>query len=140
MGFEKYVSKFDLENHELSSLFSGTAIALDNHLLGRACVDEYKEIEYTARLIYDESRIFREGRSFLPFEGVFFWEFYGRQEKEVKEGEKANADRLLILSEDLKTVKNLPKERVEVLRGTMNNLSTATMNYWNQHHPNGFRR
>ena len=140
MGFEKYVPKFDLENLSLCSLFSGTAIALDNHILGRASADNYREIKHTAKLIYDESRIFREGNSFLPFEGVFFWEFYGKQEKEVKEGERANADRLAILSEDLKSVKNLPKERVEALRKTMNDLSNATRIYWSQHHPNGFRR
>jgi len=140
MGFEKYVPKFDLKNHELSSLLSGTAIALDNHLCGRASMDEYNEIEHTAKLILGESRIFREGSSFLPFDGLFFWEFYGRQEEKVKESERANADRLVTLSEDLKSIKSLPKERVEALRGTMMNLSKATMNYWSQHNPNGFRR
>ena len=140
IDLEQIVPEFNLENFELHGLFSGTAIALDNHLRGRANDKEYQRIEYVAGLIIGESRVFRESRSGEFSDNQFFWEFYGRQEKEVKESEKANADRLVILSEDLKVVRSLPREKVEVLRGIMVNLSNLTRVYWNQHNLTGFKR
>ena len=139
MGFERYVSEFDLENFELGSLLSETAIALDNHRLGRASDEEYQIINYVSELLLKKSREVRKGHYTHSFEDLFFWEFYGKEDINKNEFQKVNADRLAILSEDLKVVKDFQVEKIESLTNTILKLSKAATNCWVQQHPNGFK-
>lgn len=141
MGFEEYVSEFDLENFELSSLLSEGAIALDNHRLGQASEAEYRTLDYISDLILRKSREVRSG-NYHVFEDLFFWEFYDKEQVSQPEFQKICADRLVVLSEELKAVRDLSPEKVEKtksLTDTILKLSRATQTYWVQKYPQGFK-
>lgn len=141
MGFEQYVSEFDLENFELGSLLSETAVALDNHRLGRASDEEYKIVDYVSDLILRKSREIRGGH-YRSFEDLFFWKFYNKEQISRPEFEKICADRLVVLSEELRAIKDLSPEKIEKtksLTDTLLKLTRAAQSYWVQHHPTGFK-
>lgn len=121
--------KFDLNNFSLSRFFSEIAISLDSHRLGKAKEEDYKQIYHAARILRNKSKDFRTGKEDYPNDNLFFWKFYGKKEEErsVDCSRELSAARLLVLSEKLYTVKDLPKEEIEELTKTCARLSHETM-------------
>ena len=141
MKREEMVPEFDIDNFELSSLLCTGSVALDNHRLESANEEEYQTIAYISDLILRKSRDIGEGR-YHPFEDLFFWEFYGKEKISRSELQKVCADRLTILSEELRAVRDMPSKEVEKTKSLTDillKLTRATQTYWVQQHPDGFK-
>jgi hypothetical protein len=135
-------SKFDLEDFLLSNLLSEVSIELDLLSQGRKLEEEnYQKINQLATMLREKSRDFRKGNE-TNTEAYFFWIFYGERKEEsnrYKVGE-LYANNLLVLSEELSIVKDLPQEKVKELKDVCVKFSKKARDYWNTQNPNGFKK
>lgn len=141
---EAYPTTFNLEDFSLSSFFNEIAVYLDLHSTGKTeklTKKDYDAIAHASKILRKKSREFRMQEENLN-EIEFFWEFYGKREDESNKdiSKKLSADRLIILSEELATVKGSPLKRIEELANTCSKLSQKTGEYWNLRNPTGFKR
>ncbi len=130
--------KFDLEDYDLSHLFTEVAIYLDKEKLNEK---ESKKIEYLSSILRNKSKDFRIGIE-TPCEDLFFWKFYGSKKEEDDRNKirELYSSRLLTLSEELSMIKDLSKKKVEELGDICLRFSKETSNYWSINHPDGFKR
>lgn len=111
-------SEFDLDNPRLSLLFSVVAVYLDNYVnnSGKLKEEDYQKIACASEILRKKSLDFRTGKTSFS-ENLFFWEFYGKDEKNANSARQSYSDRLLRISEDLSNFKKLPKEEIKRLEG-----------------------
>ncbi len=136
------IKNFDLKNSNLSGLFAEIAIDLYN----LSCEKYLNKINYeniicASEILKNKSREFRLGKVNIFIDDLFFYNFYEEEDKKDKNiARKLYANRLLILSENLSTIKDLPKEKINELSGILTKLSEKTREYWNINNPNGFKK
>lgn len=143
-GLVDSLKKFDLNEYYLSHFFSEVMLDLGTiYDKGPEELDGigYARINCASRILRDKSKEFRLAEEGI-FDVLFFWEFYGKNENERnrEHARKIYADKLLILSEELSLVKDLPKEEVRDLADTCAELSKKIAHHWNSQNPDGFKK
>lgn len=143
--FSSCPQEFNLRHYKLGDIFSYATSGIINHIENLTIKEnpEYQAIIRAGKVLYQyaeraKTRIRKDGMDIVP-EDMFFFKFLQELGRKPETAEDIS-NSVMKIGLDIIKLRELSESRQRELGSLCLKLSERTSNYWQEYHPQGFKR